>query len=67
MKTVDPIFLLVISDLFVNLSAGWIGAALILPTNLPRNRKGKVWVLIIDLGYGILILVIAYTLRSFGP
>lgn len=53
----------VLSDLFVNLSAGWFGAAFIVPVT-SKISKLKVWLLIINIGFGIMALVISVILRS---
>lgn len=52
------------SDLFVNLSAGWFGAALIVPTFSDSTLIGDLWILTYDLILGTLFLVLSYVLRK---
>jgi len=52
---IDPLLLITLSDLFVNLSAGWFGAAIIVPLTEPK-LKLKLWVLTTNLLFGILFL-----------
>jgi len=59
----DPVFLNIISELFVNLSAGWFGVAFIVPLTSKRP-KFKWWVLPIHIGFGIVSLLFSYTLRK---
>jgi len=63
---VDQTWAEVISELFVNLSAGWFGAALIIPIRGRRIGKIKLGLLTINVVFGILFLVFAYTLRKYG-
>lgn len=55
-------WLSVLSDLFVNLAAGWLGAALIVPMATTKF-KVNLRLLIINILCGILSLVIAGLLR----
>lgn len=49
-----------LSELFVNLSAGWFGAALIIPM-YSKEKEGFEWTsLVINLTFGILSLSIGY-------
>lgn len=57
------IWLQAISDLFVNLSAGWFGAAVILPLNARRVKIRRLS-LILNILFGIFALVIAVIIRS---
>lgn len=57
------IWLEALSDLFINLSAGWFGAAIIAPIATKRP-KFKPWGLIINIIFGILALLFAVFLRS---
>lgn len=60
--SIDPKFITVLSDLFVNLSAGWFGAALILPISFKRTRIS--WILLTgNLLSGTLSLIVSYLLR----
>ena len=53
-----------LADLFINLSAGWFGAAIILPVAVKRpNYKPRA--LIINIEFGILSLLISVVLRSY--
>ena len=61
---IDPILSSVISDLFVNLSAGWLGAVIIVPTFSKRKGLKKLWVLTFNLGASILSLVIAFFIKK---
>ncbi len=53
----------IISDLFVNLAAGWFGVVFIVPIQSKRV-KVKFWLLTTNLVLGILCLEIAFLLRS---
>lgn len=65
-KEPNPYLLLTISDVFTNLSAGWFGAAFIVPTfsNLPITFNFSI--LITDLIFGIFCFVVAYILKKRG-
>lgn len=52
-----------LADLFVNLSAGWFGAAVIIPISVKRSKR-KAWALTINTLFGILALGFAILLRS---
>ena len=56
----------VIADLFINLSAGWFGAALIIPIRTQKSEKLKLGLLTINLFLGILFLGLAYLFRKYG-
>lgn len=62
---IDPVFLNVISDLFINLSAGWIGAAVVLPSQLMKQKRKKWWSLSVNIVCAILSIVAAYQLKRF--
>ena len=52
----------ILSDLFINLAAGWLGVAIIVPLQ-KKDNKDYDWVaLIINLGFSIVSLVISYYL-----
>lgn len=51
-----------LADLFINLSAGWFGAAFIVPINV-RNREKRINALIINLVFAIVSLGLAIVLR----
>jgi hypothetical protein len=57
------IWLQAISELFINLSAGWFGAAIIFPIT-SNKRKIKKLALILNIFFGIFALVIAVVIRS---
>lgn len=57
------LWLQAVSDLFINLSAGWFGAALIVPL-YTKKPKFKPWVLTINLLLGIVALLLAIFLRN---
>jgi threonine/homoserine efflux transporter RhtA len=56
----------ILADFMVNMAAGWVGVAVILPIGLKEVKKQKIdWkILILDLFCGILSLIAAYLLRS---
>ena len=54
----------VISDLFINLSAGWIGAAIIVPITTTKRGKISLLYLLTDVAFAILALLIAIKLRN---
>lgn len=62
MEKLDPIFLLVLSDLFVSLSAAWLGAAIIVPIGAKRPKL-KFWLLSVNLIFAIILLTLGYQLR----
>lgn len=59
----NPQWVIVLSDLFTNLSAGWFGAALIVPVTSKRRGSVRVSFLISNMGLGILFLVFAHEIR----
>lgn len=59
----DSILLISFSDLFVNLSAGWFGAAFIIPIKI-RSRKKRIEALLLNMTFGIVYLALAIVLRS---
>ncbi|MDZ7586663.1 MAG: hypothetical protein U0946_02820 [Patescibacteria group bacterium] len=54
----------ILADLLVNLSAGWLGAVLIVPNFSKETGLRKLWVLTGDLVMGILSLLLAFKLRN---
>jgi len=56
--------LLVLSELFVNLSAGWLGVVLITPGFGPLTEPKTLLVLTKDILFAILCLLIAIRLRE---
>ena len=65
MLNVDSIWLIIFSDLFVNLSAGWFGAALIAPF---ASKRPKVrWrVLPLNISFAMISLIGAYLLKKIA-
>ena len=66
MKNLDKDLYLVISDLFINISAGWFGAAFIVPAFSKEDFTLNIGILTTNLLMGILFLVLAYKLRKQG-
>jgi len=62
---IDPTLLNIFSDLCINLSAGWFGSIVILPTVLKRP-KVKWWILTGNIAAAILAIVVAYLLRRLS-
>ena len=54
---------IILSELFVNLCAGWLGAIIITPNYTKKVGFKKRLVLIVDLGFAIVCLLTAYYLR----
>lgn len=59
----DKTFLAVLSDLFINLSAGWFGVVVIVPNFTKEKGIKKFLILTIDIAFAIVCLVISYLLR----
>ena len=64
MKEVDPVWLLLSSDLFVNLAAGWLAAIFIVSPASKWPRKVNLWVLTGNLLFATFSLVAAFKLRK---
>jgi len=62
-RQIDPQIGQILSDLFVNLSAGWLGAAFIVPIVSNRRGKIKLFILTANIILGILALIIAYQFK----
>lgn len=60
----DPVLLAILSDLSVNLTAGWLGAILIVSPFLKRIGKLNLRILTANLLLAIVFLGIAYLLRK---
>ncbi len=58
----DKIALGIFSDFLINLAAGWVGAAVILPTRTER-RKARLFLLTFNISLGIVGLMFAYLIR----
>lgn len=61
--TLDPRLLVAVGDLFLNLSAGWFGAAVIFPGTSQRSSRDNVVFVVINLILGVAALVFGYRLR----
>jgi len=61
----DPLFLTTFSDLLVNLSAGWFGAAFIVPL-ASKKTKIKWWVLLLNISFGMISLINAFLLKKIA-
>lgn len=59
----QQILSLLFSDLFINLAAGWIGAAIILPASTKRVRFLNLWTLTTNIAFAIVSVWIAFELR----
>jgi len=57
-------FLLTVSDLLINLSAGWFGAMLIVPNFSKDRGLRKIVILTLDLCAAIVCLVASFMLRN---
>lgn len=66
MKKVHPALFLTTSDIMSNLSAGWFGAALIVPVFSGGPTSFNLLALISDLTSGMVCFVVAYKLRKRG-
>lgn len=65
-KIMDSFWFVIASNLFVNLSAGWFAAALIVPATSKRAIRLNFWVFTIDILFGIFCLVAAFYLGKIG-
>ena len=59
----DSVILIAVSDLLINLSAGWFGIAIIVPLNVTKRKK-RIWSLLVNIFFGIVSLVFAIALRG---
>jgi len=55
-------WLTVLSGLFTNLSAGWLGLIIIAPNFLPLNNIEKLWIFTYEVFFAIVFLVLAVKL-----
>lgn len=62
----DSVWLNSISDLFIDFSAGWLGAAFIVPNFSERKGWPRFMILTFDLAASILFLVVAVKLRRLS-
>ncbi len=58
------VFLATISDLLVNLSAGWFGVVFIVPNFSKEKGFRKLLILTLDICAAIVCLIAAFLLRS---
>lgn len=63
---IDPSLLTAIGDVFLNLSAGWFGAAIIIPGTRPRGTKINALYVIVNLSFAFAALAFGYRLRILG-
>lgn len=63
--TVHPILANILSDLFVNLAAGWFGTVFIIPIASERPIKERFFILTVHFGLGIFCLLIAFEIRNY--
>jgi len=61
---INPLILLTVSDIFTNLSAGWFGAAFIVPLASDKPPTFNLLVLFLDVFFGIVFFIAAYRLRK---
>lgn len=66
MSKIDPLLLLIFSDLFVNLSAGWLSSVIIIPLTIKKPKRINIILLTSNLFLAIVSLVIAYLLKKYG-
>lgn len=64
--TIDPALLVAVGDVFLNLSAGWFGAAIIVPAAYPQESQVSKVYLITNLFCGTVALAIGYQFRILG-
>ena len=60
---IDPSLITALGDVFINLSAGWFGAAVIVPGTHPRSRQANMVYISMNLTLGIASLALGYKLR----
>ena len=63
---IEPGLLIVLSELFVNLAAGWFGAVFIVPNFSGLKLPFNLFVLTMDILLGIFSLVVAFKLRKLS-
>lgn len=64
MKRVDPLWFALLSELLVNLAAGWIGIGLATILAVDKDLWTKFGLLTGNLGFAILSMVAAYKLKK---
>ena len=60
------VLLIAFSDLFINLSAGWFGAAFIIPIAVIKGRKKRFLALFLNITFGIVALGCGIILRELA-
>ena len=61
----QAIWFSIISDVLVNLAAGWIGAVIVIPI-IGKRLNVKWWVLPINIGFAIISLVEAFFFKELS-
>ncbi|HLD26119.1 MAG TPA: hypothetical protein VJC05_03700 [Candidatus Andersenbacteria bacterium] len=61
--TIDPAFVVAVGDVLLNLSAGWFGAAVIIPGTYPRSQQENLVYIGINISLGLAALALGYKLR----
>ena len=64
MRIIDQLWFSILSELFVNLSAGYFAGAFITPGFSRKRKWAKVGVLLNYASFGMLFLVLAYAFRK---
>lgn len=64
MRFVDPLWFTIVSELFVNLSAGYFAGAFITPGFSRKRKWARIGVLFNYVAYGMLFLVMAFVIRK---
>jgi len=62
----DPAWFEIFSELLINLSAGWFGAAFIVPNFAGLTKPTNFWILTANIIFSILCLVLAFRLRKLS-
>ncbi|MEK9143389.1 MAG: hypothetical protein AAB481_02060 [Patescibacteria group bacterium] len=64
MRIIDQLWLSILSELFVNLSAGYFGVAFITPSFSRKRKWARIGILFNYVAYGMLFLVMAFVFRK---
>jgi len=64
MKAIDPVIVSSISELFINLSAGWFAAAFISPNFSRKKKAEKLYYLTLNVIFATVCLIIAIYLKK---
>lgn len=57
---IDPALFMAIGDVFLNLAAGWFGAAIIIPGTYPRSTPTNILYVAANILFGMIALAIGY-------